>query len=109
MAWANRRFRINAEDVERSRRQIVTALDRIAEELRPSGYLAGDGFSVADLTAASLLYPLAWPPEFQYELPQPRPQAPTLDAVADHPGLEWIRGIWREHRGASHALPARRG
>jgi glutathione S-transferase len=105
MAWANRRFRINPEDVERSRRQIVIALDRIAEELRPSGYLAGDGFGVADLTAASLLYPLAWPPEFQYALPQPQPQAPTLDAVAGHPALEWIRGIWREHRGVSRALP----
>ena len=103
MGWANRRFRINAEDVERSRKQIIVALDRIMEERQPSGYLAGDGFSVADLTAASLLYPLVWPPEFQYELPQPRPPAPTLNAVADHPAVAWIRGIWREHRGRSQA------
>ena len=34
-------------------------------------HLVGDGFTVADLTAAALLYPLVWPPEFQYELPEP--------------------------------------
>jgi glutathione S-transferase len=104
MAWANRRYRINSEDVERSRTQIATALDRIMEERQPSGYLAGEAFSVADLTAASLLYPLAWPPEFQYELPQPRPPLRTLQALGDHPALEWIREIWREHRGSSRVI-----
>ena len=104
MAWANRRFRIYGEDVERSRKQIFAALDRLVAELQPSGYLVGERFSVADLTAASLLYPIAWPPEFQYELPQPPPPAPTVEAAAKHPGAEWIRRMWREHRGRSHAV-----
>jgi glutathione S-transferase len=103
MAWANRRFRINAQDVERSRTQLEAVLDRIVEERGSSGYLAGDAFSVADLTAASLLYPFALPAEFQYELPEP-PSLPTRDALAGHPALEWIRGIWSRHRGTSHAL-----
>jgi glutathione S-transferase len=101
--WANRRYGINDEEVAESRPRIVAALDRITAEVGPSGYMVGSGFSVADLTAASLLYPLAWPPEFQYELPE-RARAGVLESVADHPANDWIRGIWREHRGRSHAI-----
>ena len=64
---------------------------------------SGEGFTVADLTAAALLYPLVWPPEFQYELPDmPRPEA--LESVGDHPALGWISETWRRHRGASAAI-----
>jgi glutathione S-transferase len=103
MSWANRRYRINASDVDDSRPELRRALDRITDERQPSGYLVGSTFSVADLTAASLLYPLAQPPEFQYELPDPPPLA-ILEAFRDHPAVEWIRDMFREHRGPSLAI-----
>ena len=39
-------------------------MDRIERERGPSGYLVGDSFTVADLTAAAILSPLVRPPEF---------------------------------------------
>jgi glutathione S-transferase len=72
----------------------------------PSGYLVGDSFSVADLTAASILYHLAEPPEFQYVIP------PFTDSVYEYrdslppESLEWIRRMWREHRPTRVATPA---
>ena len=63
----------------------MAALDRIESERAGGDYLVGEGFTVADLTAAALLYPLVWPPEFQYELPDmPRPEA--LESVGDASG-----------------------
>ena len=57
------------------------ALDRLEAELQPSGYLVGERFSVADLTAAALLAPVVLPPEFPYRPPGPLP-APAGDALA---------------------------
>ena len=38
-------------------------LDRLDGRARRADYLVGDSFTVADLTAASLFYPLVTPPE----------------------------------------------
>jgi glutathione S-transferase len=100
MAYANRRYRINADDAARSRVTLTAALDRIIAERQPSGYLVGSSFSVADLTAAALLFPLAWPAELQYDYPDP-PDSPFMRAFAGHPGLDWIREIYARHRGSS--------
>ena len=48
-----------AHDAER---RVVVAFDRLDAELEGREYLAGDRFSVADLTAAALLYPFVLPP-----------------------------------------------
>ena len=37
-------------------------MDKLEADLQPSGYLVGERFSVADLTAASLFTPLVAPP-----------------------------------------------
>jgi hypothetical protein len=46
--------------------------------------------------------PLLWQYSFsnfnKYELPD-RPPSAFLDSVQGHPAIEWIRGIWRHHRG----------
>jgi glutathione S-transferase len=97
------RYAFNKAAVERSRGTLISALDRIESERAGRDYLVGDGFSVADLTAAALLYPLVWPPEFQYELPDP-PRSKFLDSARDHPALGWISEIWRRHRGRSAAV-----
>ena len=100
MAYANLRYRINAADAAASRVKLGEALDRLSDELQPSGHLVGRGFTVADLTAASLLFPLVWPAELQYDYPDP-PDAPVLSAFDGHPALDWIREIYRRHRGHS--------
>ena len=46
---------IDAPHAEASRKHVDAALERLETELRPSGYLVGDAFSVADLTAAALV------------------------------------------------------
>ena len=62
--FANLRWKSgDSEAAEVDRAKIVTAFDRIEEELGSGDYLVGEAFSVADLTAASLLYPIVAPEE----------------------------------------------
>ena len=98
--YMSSRYAFDEEAVKRSRMTIVEALDRIEAERAGGDYLVGDGFTVADLTAAALLYPLVWPREYQYELPDP-PRWEFLEPFRDHPALGWITETWRRHRGAS--------
>jgi glutathione S-transferase len=100
MIYARRRYRIYPADARRAREKLHAALERILAELGTSGYLVGESFSVADLTAASLLYPLAWPAELQYDYPAPPPWG-DMAPLAEHPAVEWIRGIYARHRGRS--------
>ena len=99
-SYMNRRYDFTEGAVEQSRGTIASALDRIEAERDDGDYLVGDSFSVADLTAAALLYPLVWPPEFPYQLPDP-PRWEFLEPMQDHPALGWISSMWRRHRGAS--------
>jgi glutathione S-transferase len=100
MIYARRRYRIYAHDAERARVKLRAALDRILAALGPSGYLVGERFSVADLTAAALLYPLAWPAQLQYRYPPPPPWG-ELAPLAEHPAVAWISEIFARHRGSS--------
>jgi glutathione S-transferase len=100
MVYTKRRYRFYAADAERARGMVTTALDRIVAELQPSGYLVGSEFTVADLTAAALLFPLAWPPELQYDFPAP-PESQLIKSLQAHAGVDWIREIYRRHRGSS--------
>ncbi len=101
--YMSSRYAFDEEAVKRSRMTIVEALDRIEAERAGGDHLVGDGFTVADLTAAALLYPLVWPREYQYELPDP-PRWEFLEPFRDHPALGWITETWRRHRGTSSAV-----
>jgi glutathione S-transferase len=101
--YMNARYDFTEEAVVRSRGTLEAALDRIEAERDGRDYLVGKSFTVADLTAAALLYPMAWPPEFPYELPDP-PDWEYLEPMRDHPALGWIRETWRRHRGTSAAV-----
>ena len=94
------RYDFTEEAVERSRETLAAALDRIESERDGRHCLVGETFSVADLTAAALLYPIVWPPQFPYELPEP-PRWEFLEPIRDHPALGWIRETWMRHRGSS--------
>ena len=91
-----------------SREKVVLALDRIEAELQPSGYLVGDRFSVADLTAAALLAPLVFPPEFPYRpsAPLPAPVARWRDAFAGRRAFRWAAEMYGRHRGTSAEIAA---
>jgi glutathione S-transferase len=103
LVYARRRYRIYPADAERARVKLMTALDRIVAERKPSGYLVGEDFSVADLTAAALLFPLAMPRQLQYPYP-PLPDWGELRPHADHPAVDWIREMYSRHRGQSSAI-----
>jgi glutathione S-transferase len=103
------RYGINAEGAEASRQKTLAAIDRLESELQPSGYLVGDRFGVADLTAAALLFPLVRPPEAPYMVPPPLP--PTIvslrDSLSERPGFKWVEEMYRRHRGTSAEVGAR--
>ncbi|TMA54132.1 MAG: glutathione S-transferase [Deltaproteobacteria bacterium] len=102
------RHAINAATIQAGREKMAAALDRIAAELQPSGYLAGDTFSVADLTAAALFAPLVIPPELQYRVPEPLPSVLVgyRSALGGHPAYRWVRDMYRRHRGTSAEVAA---
>jgi glutathione S-transferase len=97
------RHEINAATVSAAPAKVQAALDRIQAELQPSGYLVGDSFSVADLTAAALFSPLVMPNELQYHLSEPLPEslAELRNSASTHDAFGWVAEMYRRHRGTS--------
>jgi glutathione S-transferase len=93
---------IYEEPAMRSREKTVAALDTLEKELGGKDYLVGDRFSVADLTAASLFYPLALPPEFPYTSPTfedlPDGARDFIGSMRERPGAQWVAEMYRRHR-----------
>jgi glutathione S-transferase len=83
-------------------------MDRLERERSPSGFLVGECFTVADLTAAALLYPLARPPEFQYAMVAGDDLSDSWrafhDSLAQRPAGRWVAEMYRSHRGQSAAV-----
>lgn len=97
------RHAIDAESRAAAEAIVRSGFERVAAEQGASGYLAGDAFSVADLTAAALLAPLARPPgTLWHELgAYPAPVERAIDALRSLPGFAWVQETYRRHRGAS--------
>jgi glutathione S-transferase len=93
-------MRIGPVQAARSRERTAQALDRLEAELGPSGYLVGDSFTVADLTAASLFYPLVLPSQFPYPtvVEVPEPGREFIESLAGRPGARWVAQMYERHR-----------
>ncbi len=77
-------------------------LDLIGEQSRTTGYLVGDRFSVADLSAAALLSITANPDHPDMKRPEPMSKTTRawMDRWKDHPGTQWIKEMYARHRPA---------
>jgi glutathione S-transferase len=98
------RLRYNVQDeapADLARTKVIAALDRLEAELDGGEYLVGDRFTVADLAAAALFYPLALPPEG----PQVIRTVPAgferfRESLRERPGYRWVEETFRHHRRA---------
>lgn len=102
-------FRYGAGSERRAaeaREKVMAAVDRLEAELGDRDYLVGDQFTVADLTAAALLYPVVVPPEGP-QLPErlPAPYEAFRDTLRGRRAWQWVEEMFRRHR-ARVAVPA---
>ena len=67
-----------------------------------SGFLVGESFTVADLTAAALSTPRPVRPEFPYPMVAdhdlPESLREFLGSLAERPGGNWVAEIYNRHR-----------
>jgi glutathione S-transferase len=91
---------VNPENIQRALEVSRNALDEVAAATEATGYLVGDSFSVADLTAASLLMPLANidHPDTRRAEPMPASMEEFLKQWRSHPGISWVRDVYARHR-----------
>jgi len=95
------RFGVRDEEAAAlARVKVVAALDRLEAELGGSEYLVGDSFTVADLTAAALFFPLVLPEGG----PLPATETPPAGIegfrapLRERPGYQWVEEMYRRHR-----------
>jgi glutathione S-transferase len=92
----------NDEAAVSARAGIVAALDRLEAELAANGgdYLVGESFSVADLTAAALFYPIVGPEGGPIPPEQPMPAGfeQFREGLSARPGFAWVEETYRRHR-----------
>jgi glutathione S-transferase len=84
---------------ERALAKVLAGFDRLEAELGEGDYLAGEAFGVADLTAASLLYPLVLPPEGYLTIARmPEPVEQLRTELRGRRGYLWVQEMFRHHR-----------
>jgi glutathione S-transferase len=97
----------NEASATASRQKLLDGLDRLEAELDAGSgeFLVGERFTVADLTAAALLYPLVLPPEGPWHPVETAEFRDLQDAVRERPGFRWVEETFRRNRRSS-ARPA---
>jgi glutathione S-transferase len=99
-------MKIDPPRVRRAMQQLPKVFERLEAQLGPGGFLVGDQFSVADLTAAALLCPIVRPPECPFGIPEDPPESwlELRDTVASRVAFAWVEQIYADHRGSSTAV-----
>lgn len=99
------KLNINAPAARRAEARIERELCWLEDHLKDGRlHLAGHQLTVADITAAALLAPIACPPEhpvygeavFRERMAG---ATPTLREWSRRPGIEWVRQVYARHRG----------
>jgi glutathione S-transferase len=102
-----RHYGVDSQAVEQARTRLVEAFDHLERQLGSNDYLAGQQFTVADLTAAAILAHLVLPPEYPYPMigaeRLPADLRDFRDSLSHRAGFEWVREMYRRHRGVSMA------
>jgi glutathione S-transferase len=90
-----------------ARDKVAAAVDRLEAELGDREYLVGDQFTVADLTAAALLYPMVLPPEGP-RMPEHLPAGyeAIRDIMRGRRAWTWVEEMFRRHRAPTRAPAA---
>jgi glutathione S-transferase len=102
-AYTSLRWGANSEEAAvQAREAVLAAFDKLERELEEGNgeFLVGEGLSVADVTAASLFYPIVVPPEGPLDPALPRP--PALErfrqSLSDRRGFKWVQETFSKHR-----------
>jgi glutathione S-transferase len=89
----------DSEAAEVDRAKIADAFDRIEQELGSDDYLIGETFGVADLTAASLLYPIVVPREGPSgEEGLSKGMRRFREPLRERTGFKWVERMFARHR-----------
>ena len=95
------RFGVRDEQAaDLARTKIVAALDRLEAELGAGDHLVGDSFTVADLSAASLFYPVVLPKGGPVPpgLPLPAGLESFREPLKERPGYQWVETTYERYR-----------
>ena len=87
-------------NIDHAKRIVTETLDEINAQIVTTGYLVGKQFTLADLTAAALIAPIAGVDHVDMARPQPMPPgvAQLIANYADHPAIRWVQEIYNRHR-----------
>ena len=104
-AFTGLRYGVRDRDAaELARATIAAGFDRLERELGDGEYLVGDSFSVADLTAAAVFYPLVMPPEGPLQMERlPKGMEEFSARFAERPGYDWVLKMFARHRNPQRA------
>ena len=102
-AYTTIRWGANSDDgAAAAREAVVAAFDKLEAELEKGDgdFLVGDQLSVADVTAASLFYPVVVPPEgpLKPDLPRPPALERFRESLSNRRGFKWVEETFRRHR-----------
>ncbi len=96
---------VTDEAAEEALGKIDAALDLLEAEIGLGGYLVGDQFTVADLTAAALAAPLVLPGlPHQPNALCPEPVLKFRRELEQRPAFAWVMQMYGRHRSKSAAV-----
>ena len=95
------KLKINPRDVAIAETKIDAQIKWLESRIKLGFYLVGDSLTVADITAAAMLAPLACPVEHPiYGTHDFRTKMASAAKIwADSPALDWVREVYAKHRG----------